>query len=96
VDALGSRTAKIPPSAVRDLVPSFNAAHFLNLRDRYVEGCTDMPTTIISISFDERAKRVSNYFGGCEGETSGPQVNLNRLSNQIDAGAGTGRWIKSR
>jgi hypothetical protein len=64
VDALGSRNTRIDPNKVRNLVPAFNAVGFLGLRDRYAEGCTDMPTAIISIAFDGKTKRVSNYYGG--------------------------------
>ena len=94
VDALGSRSAKIESDEVRNLVQAFNSINFLGLRDRYSERCTDMPTAIIAISFDGKIKQVSNYFGGCEGETSGPQVDLNRLARQIDTTAGTVRWIE--
>ena len=94
VEVIGSRSARIGSDEVRNLVQAFNSVNFLSLRDRYSEGCTDMPTAIISISFDGRTNQVSNYFGGCEGETSGPQVALNRLARQIDTTAGTVRWIK--
>src|ERR1700722_1676274 len=94
VDTLGSRSARIESDEVRNLVQAFNAVNFLRMRDRYSERCTDMPTAIIEISFDGKTKQVSNYFGGCEGETSGPQVDLNRLAREIDTTAGTVRWIK--
>jgi hypothetical protein len=90
----GSRTTRIDPDSVKNLLSSFDAVNFLDLRDNYAEGCTDMPTTIISISFDGKTKRVSNYFGGCEHKTSGPQVDLNRLAQEIDTTAGTIRWIE--
>ena len=36
---------------------------------------------------------MSNYFGGCEGAKSGPQVDLAKLAEQIDAAAGARRWV---
>jgi hypothetical protein len=94
VNVRGSRTARIEPDRVRDLLRAFDAVHFLGLRGSYAEGCTDEPTTIITISFDGKTKRVSNYFGGCEGQTSGPQIDLDKLAQQIDATAGTIRWVE--
>jgi uncharacterized protein DUF6438 len=94
VDTIGSRTARIEPDKVRNLVQDFDAVHFLGLHDKYSERCTDMPTAIISISFDGKTKRVSNYFGGCESKTSGPQIDLDRLAKEIDDAAGTLRWTK--
>jgi len=49
---------------------------------------------IISILVDGKTKQVSNYFGGCEGAKSGPQVDLDNLAKQIDSTAGTSRWVK--
>ena len=94
VDVLASRTAKIEPNAVKNLVRSFNEVQFLGLRNNYSELCTDMPTTIITLSYDGKTKRVSNYYGGCEGEKTGPQVDLARLADQIDSTAGTAHWVK--
>jgi len=78
---------------VKGLLKHFEQIHFLDLKDRYFEGCTDMPTAIISILVDGRTKEVSNYFGGCEGAKSGPQVDLAKLAEQIDKTAGTGGWV---
>jgi len=94
VDARGSRSTRIDRNRVRNLVQAFNSINFLGLRNRYAEGCTDMPTAIISITFDGKTKRVSNYYGGCENKASGAQVDLDRLAHEIDATAGTTRWIK--
>src|SRR5262249_16559849 len=63
-------------------------------KEKYFEACTDMPTAIISILVDGRRKEVSNYFGGCEGAKTGPQVDLAKLAEEIDKAAGTSRWIK--
>jgi len=94
VDLPGPQTARIPPERVKDLLRSFEEIRFFDLKEKYFEACTDMPTAIISISVDGRNKEVSNYYGGCEGAKTGPQVDLAKLAEEIDNAAGTGRWIK--
>jgi len=94
VDIPGPQTGRIPPERVKGLLKDFEKIHFVDLQDRYFEGCTDQPTAIISIFVDGKNKQVSNYFGGCEGAKSGPQVELARLAEQIDDAAGAGRWVK--
>jgi Domain of unknown function (DUF6438)/Ankyrin repeats (3 copies) len=94
VDIPGAQTGRIPPEKLIDLLRDFECIHFFDLQDKYSESCTDQPTTIISILVDGKTKEVSNYFGGCEGAKSGPQVDLAKLAEQIDKVAGTGRWVK--
>src|SRR5260370_31775631 len=94
VDVPGDQTGRIPPEKLIDLLRDFEGIHFFDLQDRYSEACTDQPTAIISILVDGKNKEVSNYFGGCEGAKSGPQVDLARLAEQIDKAAGSGRWVK--
>jgi hypothetical protein len=78
---------------VTDLLKAFEDIHFFDLKDKYFEYCTDLPTAIISILVDGKTKQVSNYFGGCEGAKSGPQVELAKLADQIDGAASAGRWV---
>jgi len=94
VDIPGPQTARISPERVKDLLKDFEEIHFFDLKEKYFEPCTDMPTAIISISVDGRNKEVSNYYGGCERAKTGPQVDLAKLAEEIDNAAGTGRWIK--
>jgi hypothetical protein len=94
VDIPGDQTGRIPPEKLIDLLRDFEDIHFFDLQDKYSEGCTDQPTTIISILVDGKTKEVRNYFGGCEGAKSGPQVDLARLAEQIDKAAGSVRWVK--
>jgi len=94
VDVPGPQTARIPPQRVKDLLRRFEEIRFFELKEKYFETCTDMPTAIISISVDGRSKEVSNYYGGCEGAKTGPQVDLAKLAQKIDETAGTDRWIK--
>jgi Domain of unknown function (DUF6438)/Ankyrin repeats (3 copies) len=90
----GQQTGRIPPEKLLDLLRDFEGIHFFDLQDKYSEACTDQPTAVISILVDGKTKEVSNYFGGCEGAKSGPQVDLARLAEQIDNAAGSGRWVK--
>jgi hypothetical protein len=94
VDIPGAQTSRIPPEKLKDLLRDFEGIHFFDLQDKYSESCTDQPTAIISILVDGKTKEVSNYFGGCEGAKSGPQVDLAELAEQIDKAAGSGRWVK--
>ena len=94
VDVPGPQTARIPPGSVKDLLKASENIHFFDFKDKYSENCTDLPTVIISILVDGKTKQVSNYFGGCEGGKSGPQVDLDNLAKQIDSTVGTSRWVK--
>ena len=94
VDIPGAQTARIAPETVEELLEDFEKIRFFDLKNEYFEGCTDLPTAIISISADGKTKKVRNYYGGCEGAKSGPQVDLARLAEQIDRAAGTDRWVK--
>jgi len=93
VDVPGPQMDRIPPGRVKDLLKAFEDIHFFDLEDKYFENCTDLPTAIISILVDGKTKQVSNYFGGCEGAKSGPQVDLAKLAEQIDGAAGARRWV---
>src|SRR6266853_2689777 len=80
VDVPGPQMGRIPPGRVKDLLKASENIHFFDLKDKYFENCTDLPTAIISIAVDGKTKQVSNYFGGCEGGKAGPLVDLARLA----------------
>lgn len=94
VDIPGSQTITVDPQSILDLLKTFEEIHFFDLQNRYFEDCTDLPTAIISLHVDARFKQVSNYYGGCERQTLGPQVQLARLSEQIDTVVRSERWVK--
>jgi hypothetical protein len=96
VGSTGSRTANIQPESVRQLLQSFDKINFLSLDASYFEGCTDMPTTTITLSFDSTTKRVSNNFGGCHDEKQGTQVELAKLAEQIDTASESGHWVRCK
>jgi hypothetical protein len=94
VDIPGAQTGRIPPERAKELLRKFAEIHFSTLKDKYFENCDDQPTAIITLTVHGKSKQVSNEFGGCERLKSGPQVDLDNLSKQIDSTAGTSRWVK--
>ncbi len=93
VDIPGRQRANIQSQEIKQLLKSVAAIRLFTLKDEYFENCTDLATEIISVSVDGKSKRVSNYFG-CGTVKSGPQVDLDNLSKEIDPVAGVSRWIK--
>jgi Domain of unknown function (DUF6438) len=83
VDIPGLQTSTVEPRRILDLLQAFKEIHFFELQDHYFEDCTDLPTAIVTLREDGRFKLVSNYYGGCGRKTSGPQVQLARLSEQL-------------
>lgn len=56
----------------------------------YRASVTDCPTYVLSVAIDGRKKEVEDYVGSWEGM---PEV-VTELENEVDAFAGTARWIK--
>jgi hypothetical protein len=94
VDIPGPQTGRIPPERVMELLRKFEEIHFSELKDKYFELCSDLPTAIITLKVDGGSKQVSNTFGGCDGVKTGPGMDLDNLANQIDMAADTPRWVK--
>jgi len=85
----GVRTARIPQSAVRALYEAFVKADFFWSLDEYSAPITDLPTKIVTISFDGHSKSVLDYAG----ERQGMPKAIADLEEAIDAAAGTAKWI---
>jgi hypothetical protein len=85
----GVRSAKIPQAAVRALFEAFVKADFFWSFDEYTAPITDLPTQVVSISFDGHSKSVLDYAGQHEGL---PKA-IADLEEAIDTAAGTGKWI---
>jgi len=85
----GVRTARIPQSAVRALYDAFVKADFFWSFDEYSAPITDLPTKIVTISFDGHSKSVLDYAG----ERQGMPKAIADLEEAIDAAAGTAQWI---
>jgi hypothetical protein len=94
VDIPGSQKAQFQPDNLQSLLKTVDRIHFWDLQEKYFEGCTDQPTAILSLHLDGKSKVVSNDYGGCSRQASGPQVDLANLAAEIDTLAGTRRWIQ--
>lgn len=85
----GSRSGKITRKKMRQLLDSFEATNFFHLNEAYVASMTDLPTHLVSISYDGRTKSVFDYGGGSVGL---PEA-VTELENEIDELAGTAEWV---
>lgn len=82
----GTRTAQIPQEKVKELVDEFYEIGFFELRDRYEQQVSDLPSQTTSITIDGSTKTVFRY--GFEPEK------LAALEDRIDEVAGTEKWVK--
>lgn len=89
VVAGGKYTAKVDPTKVRELARKAIADGFYSMGDEYRLNATDGPTYVLSLSVDGDQKRVVDYFGPQVGM---PEV-IRDLEQEVDALAGTRRWI---
>jgi ankyrin repeat protein len=86
----GRHLAHVSQDTVRALVNDFRKADFLSAKDSYSAMVTDSPTQTITFRMGETSKTVTDYVGI---EAGLPDV-IRDLEDQIDAAAGTKRWIK--
>jgi hypothetical protein len=89
VEAKGARSVKISVEKVRALYDAFAKADFFWTFDDYRAPITDLPTQIISISFDGHAKTLEDYAGGRVGM---PKA-IDDLEAAVDEAAGAKAWI---
>src|SRR5215467_4459620 len=64
VDIPGYQRASIQPGSFNDLLKAFETNHFTSLKESYLGPCEDVPTAIISLESDGKAKRVAT--NSCE------------------------------
>jgi len=96
VNVTGTQTTKISSDKIRELVDEFYKSGYFSLKESYTKKCdirgcmhvTDLPTTITSITIDEKTKRVENYFGAPE--------KLDELQNKIDDITNSKMWIEGK
>ena len=89
VASKGTETTKIAPEKVRALVQAFVAADFFWTFDKYEAPITDLPTQILTISFDGHVKKIVDYAGAQVGM---PKV-IDDLEDAVDAAAGSAVWV---
>jgi hypothetical protein len=94
VRVVGTRTARIPPSLVARLLAHAERIRFFELRDTYrtienpdgtVTSVTDLPTTFVTVTVNDRTKRVEDYLAAPDA--------LRQFELEIDEAAGSKRWI---
>ena len=85
----GTQTAAIGRERVAELVAEFEKLGYFSFKDRYTaRHITDMPTAVTSVQAGRKVKRIEHYHG----DSSAPKI-LTALENEIDAAAGSNRWI---
>jgi hypothetical protein len=94
VRVAGRQESKIERAAVQSLVQTFMDIGYFDLQDDYLtikhaDGAetfvTDLPMTITSLTLGQRSKKVRDYIGAPK--------KLKSLEHQIDAVAGSKRWV---
>ncbi len=84
VKETGEQSATIAPEAVQELVAEFEKIDFFALQDEYTAEVTDLPSTTVTITLDDRHKSVLDYHGAPEA--------LQVLERKIDEVANTAQW----
>lgn len=85
----GEHHDRISKEALGQILEAFHKADYFSLKDRYVFGVTDNPTTTTSIAFDGREKSVVDYVG----EQAGMPHAVAELEATIDRVVGTLKWV---
>jgi ankyrin repeat protein len=80
------------PAKVRQLAQRFLDANFYSLDDEYALAVTDLPSYIVSISIDGRAKSVTDY----RGVNVGMPLVVLELEDAVDMLARSDRWVLGR
>jgi hypothetical protein len=61
VDKIGKYTKKLSASATDSLFKEFINANFWSFQDEYTSHATDLPTTFISFTLNEKSKKIKDY-----------------------------------
>jgi hypothetical protein len=94
VRVVGRRTAHIDRSIVARLLTKADSIRFFEMRDAYrviehpdgtVTSVTDRPTKFVTVTVNGRTKKVEDYVAAPD--------SLAELEREIDAAAGTKRWV---
>lgn len=85
----GEHHDHISKESLAQILEAFRKADYFSLRDKYIYGVTDNPTTTTSISFDGQQKSVIDYVG----EEAGMPHAVVEVEETIDQVAGTATWV---
>jgi hypothetical protein len=101
VQNVGDLEGHIGEQAARRLLDLFEAAHFSELADEYVQSVTDCPSTYLTLSRAGRTKRVKNYWASDSIRHGFPipdvdiHRRLDRLAEELDRAVDIEQWIGS-
>jgi ankyrin repeat protein len=90
VVAEGRHTAGVDADAVRELAKTMAAADFYSMLPSYWASVTDCAGYSLAVTIDGRTQSVADYMG----TWVGMPVVVRELEEDVDALAGSGRWIK--
>jgi hypothetical protein len=88
----GSQTGTVSREQIIQVLQSLDRAHFSALEDRAFRWCFDTASVSVSVSIDGRTKRVISDHS-CTGAKSGLQAQFVKSAAEIDAVAGSNRWV---
>lgn len=63
VPLLGEWTAKLTPGQYARVAKKFTDSSFFDMKDRYYQEVTDLPSTYLYYSDGEREKKILDYYG---------------------------------
>jgi len=86
----GDYRGNVSQQVVHQLLEVFRKADYFRLFSRYVSRATDLPTYITSITFDDKAMSVTDYWG----IRMGMPDSVTEVENAIDRLAGPKVWAK--
>ena len=92
----GAQTAAISAEQIQALVTAIEAADFFSLADDYSAPATDLPSTIISVTFNGQSKQV-NHYGVCGlADIDAAPKGLCDLEKTIDDVTDAAQWVGQR
>jgi hypothetical protein len=83
VNNIGNFVAEISNKEIDDLYNEFEKANFWNLKDKYTDNITDLPTIFVTLSIDGKFKEVEDYFGSPR-ELKVLEIYIDSLINRLN------------
>ncbi len=77
---------QLSAEATNNLFKAFIDGNFWNFEDEYTENVSDLPTTYLSLSHDDKSKRVTDYYGAPDA--------LKRLEKLVENIANLDGWVR--
>ncbi len=86
----GRHESQVDPVKVAKLIDRFRDGHFFDLDPEYDGGISHQSSTYLTLIIGDSVKRVKDYAG----ELSGMPLSVLQLEDEVDALAGTERWLR--